>query len=848
MNMISTGAFPSEMNASEKQLTAVEKFAAVWEKKNAKAARAGGVSLMALSLAACGSSSSTTTTTSTDTTTDTTTTPVDTTGLSFALTSGTDVFQPNSATAASKTTANDDTIRGGADGDLASSDIIDAGAGNDTLTANVTSNSQTLAPSVSNVETVTLAMTAADTKSFTLNATDVSGANIINIKNAGAVSMSTNDELITLNNVAKTTTVGIIGGTASTAGTGAEITVNFASAKSTDTQNIQLGKSAKADILTLSTAKTVTLDASVAGTTAASTLGQIDATAVTTFNVKGAGDVTIDATDFAAKPTIDASEATGSVAITAEAGATTTVFTGGSGKNTFTSASTGKVTATFKDAADTLDVSGGNGTVTATMGGGDDTAKIGASSTLTAVDSIDGGAGKDTLIVTDATLNASTKTAVKEATNFEVLGTSAQAELTIDFNALSVFDEVTVTRAGSATAAAATSSAADGSDAVNVVIEAGDTLKITDARVGQAGSQVATNVATSKAGGDGLELAPKVDSGSDVASITLVGNADITGGAGGRAPATDADQTGGAGGMGINASNIETLNLHIVANETSADTITVRGGAGGGAGGNTSATVDAGDTAGADGADVTVGTNAKIVLTDELTKSTHKYSAVDLGTVKGTNVEIDGSALDAALTVTAADGNVKITGGAKNDVLKGGTGQDTLVGGAGNDDLQGNAGKDTLTGGAGKDTFSLNENASGSAVTAVTDIITDMETGLGTDTIVLDNNGAVIADKSGTDVSAAVTGTSDLTATTSKGIITLSGAGVSLVDTVAEVIDIFELMDAAGTEEFGAVVAMGNTYVIGITSGNVVEEVVQLTGLTGAAISLTDAADTILIA
>ena len=44
MNMISTGAFLNEMDASNKQPTLAEKFAAVWEKKNAKAARAGGVS------------------------------------------------------------------------------------------------------------------------------------------------------------------------------------------------------------------------------------------------------------------------------------------------------------------------------------------------------------------------------------------------------------------------------------------------------------------------------------------------------------------------------------------------------------------------------------------------------------------------------------------------------------------------------------------------------------------------------------------------------------------------------------------------------------------------------------
>ena len=82
MNMISTGAFQTEMDASNKQPTLAEKFAAVWEKKNAKAARAGGLSLMALSLAACGSDDTTTTTATTTTTT--TTTPA---GQTLSLTS-----------------------------------------------------------------------------------------------------------------------------------------------------------------------------------------------------------------------------------------------------------------------------------------------------------------------------------------------------------------------------------------------------------------------------------------------------------------------------------------------------------------------------------------------------------------------------------------------------------------------------------------------------------------------------------------------------------------------------------------------------------------------------------------
>lgn len=65
MNMISTGSFLEEMKSSVKQPSHVEKFLAVWEKKNTKAAKAGGLSLMALSLAACGGSSSTTDSTDT---------------------------------------------------------------------------------------------------------------------------------------------------------------------------------------------------------------------------------------------------------------------------------------------------------------------------------------------------------------------------------------------------------------------------------------------------------------------------------------------------------------------------------------------------------------------------------------------------------------------------------------------------------------------------------------------------------------------------------------------------------------------------------------------------------------
>jgi hypothetical protein len=120
MNMISTGTFQAEMDASNKQTTIAEKFAAVWEKKNAKAARAGGVSLMALSLAACGSDDSTTTTDTTADTT-TTTTTVDA-AKSFAATTGLDTYTGGSGAdsfSSSNTTLNaGDSFAGGSGADM----------------------------------------------------------------------------------------------------------------------------------------------------------------------------------------------------------------------------------------------------------------------------------------------------------------------------------------------------------------------------------------------------------------------------------------------------------------------------------------------------------------------------------------------------------------------------------------------------------------------------------------------------------------------------------------------------------------------------------------------------------
>ena len=155
MNMISTGAFQNEMDASNKQPTIAEKFAAVWEKKNAKAARAGGVSLMALSLAACGSSDDDTTTTTTDTTSDTTsTTTVTATNQTFTLTTGMDL--PTGG-------AGNDTFSAPLSSSIMTFDTLDTldgGAGTDTLVISSNTTGTAMAASVANIENIIFAASA----------------------------------------------------------------------------------------------------------------------------------------------------------------------------------------------------------------------------------------------------------------------------------------------------------------------------------------------------------------------------------------------------------------------------------------------------------------------------------------------------------------------------------------------------------------------------------------------------------------------------------------------------------------------------------------------------------------
>jgi len=370
MNMISTGAFQTEMDASSRQLTLAEKFAAVWEKKNAKAARAGGVSLMALSLAACGSSDDTATTTDTSTSDDTTTvsTPTVDDAQNLVLTNSNN-----------QTTGGADNLTGGsgddkflarADAALDNGDVLDGGAGTDSLIARFSvSANKTINTSIKNIEIVHIDFDDGDTaagETLTVNTSGYTGLTHVGTQDAD--STTGQEDTVNFTNVAADVQIDVLGGDLHS-----KLDVDYKTTTATDDSSTVNMTAGLLDTLTVAGIETINFNA-VSGTNKIET---VTTTAATKITVTGAGDLTLTNVDDATK-TIDASAATGKVSIDG-VGAVTSVITGGSGNDT-----------------------------------------IAMGTTLTALDTIDGGAGTDTVVVGQSHTAALAKVTNVEAVEIKV--------------------------------------------------------------------------------------------------------------------------------------------------------------------------------------------------------------------------------------------------------------------------------------------------------------------------------------------------------------------------------------------------------------------------------------------
>ena len=255
-------------------------------------------------------------------------------GTTFVLTSATDT---------STGTANDDTFTGtssalGSAATLNTTDVIDGGAGTDTLTATLNSNFTgfTSAGSMTGVETVTLLNTGSVARTFDgTNSTGIATYNISGSATTGGVS--------NLSDMKSIATVNLTGqqGAFTTAMDAAFIKL----AGTTDAMTLNLN-----NVGTAAAAKTATT-AAVAEVAVTATLGSIEALTVkatgvnviatgnahTSMVTNGAGSLKINTVSTALK-TFDGSTATGAIDVdlqAAAAGALTSIKTGG-GADTIT--------------------------------------------------------------------------------------------------------------------------------------------------------------------------------------------------------------------------------------------------------------------------------------------------------------------------------------------------------------------------------------------------------------------------------------------------------------------------------------------------------------------------------
>ncbi|MDC0538440.1 hypothetical protein OAO37_08970 [Planktomarina temperata] len=741
----------ASFDSSAAELNATSKLVKAWESKNAKnAAKAGGISLMALSLAACGGSS----TPVADAPAADPVVPVVGAAQSFTLTTTVDTLTGGSG--------NDSfvgvNLASVAAGDtMSAADTLDGGAGTDTLTITNTEAGSLSDMDVSNIENIVIRSTNENDTVETLDMSNMSGAT--------SLTLNKFTDGVTVSNVVLGTTLAINNFTTDAAAD--DVTFTFASATGT------------ADVAAISIVS--------------STLEQVVADAIETLsvNVSGATVTTIASLDAAQATSITIDNSTPTVgtapgltiSAVGDNTATSMTFTG-AGTTTATGAlSTGLTTITGSAATGALDlnISTNTNNLTMTLGSGNDRVEAGTVGTnLTADDTWDLGTGTNTLAIDDTSLTAGDITNIKSVNGVSTLEfTTTTAESTYDANAIGTINTFVLSgaitdAAGAAGTAGETTSngTAANNQALSLTgVEAGDTFTLKEnvtGGVGGAGGAIddAAEVAggAGAAGSAALVLTEELVGGANTASLVLSGAA-ITGGAGGAggdaAEIEDnaAGGAGGAGAVGINAATFETINIQ---SSTAANTIA--GGAGG-AGGD-KADDGAVGAAGAAGASIEVNTNGTINITGD--------KALDMGTIAGTNATVNASTFTGALTVTGEAGNNVITGGSGADVINGGTGQDTLTGGAGADDF----------------VFTLADNVTGGDPDGlVFDIIKDFNTGA-------DEIDFSVALTIETATGTAAVGTANIN---SEGFATFHSAD----DTLAEKITATEAAIRAGTESAG---------------------------------------------
>jgi len=634
--------------------------------------------------------------------------------MAKTLTTGKNVFTTGSAA---------DTFDATTAGSLDTIDVIDGGAGSDTLTA--TSGGESMRPTISNVETISVTATAG---TLTVDTRDISGTTIWNNESsAGAV---------TLNNLSTVPAVNINSGTDDT-------TINFTDAAlAAASQTLSIGVNdyvqSTGESITVTDAGGTTnkLEAiTINSASLASTITALTTTGVGTTTLTVTGDANLTITDAVAMTTVSAADFTGNLSVGGPAGAST--YTGGSGNDTLTTGA-GNDTLTGGAGNDILAAAAGTNTVNAGAGNdaitittGKDTVDSGAgndsitqadTSAITTADALTGGDGTDTLILSEANTAFNAKALADGIlVGIEKIEVSGTGAITVD--------DANVTQAGGTLTlqetgddATLTTVSANVSAGKTVVIDAvtatlanaatGTVNRVTLATTKDSDADTLTSdeTGTTLTLGTGNDI---VTGGGSIDTITTgTGTNSVTGGAG--ADIINVADGGGTDTIDGGAGN-DVIKVVDLSDMTSADTIT--GGAG-------SDTLKSGETTGdwklstynnLSGIDVFEMMGASTLTIDDANVAQSDSNKVTV-TETGTDADITlSAAVSAAYTVTIsntgqtttlADGVVnRVTLAATGEIVVLGTGADIVTGGAGIDTITLDEGNAVITGGAGADIF-----------------------------------------------------------------------------------------------------------------------------------------------
>ena len=548
----------------------------------------------------------------------------------FALTVGSDNFTGR---------AGNDTFDGSltatSQQTLTATDSIDGGAGTDTLLATI---NQSVTPlSINNVEIIQVG----------------------SITNASTLDLSNAKGITTLNMAGSTSPLTVAG-----VSKAVNVTIRDTAQNETLVFNDVTGSSDAVTVnvsnITANTAPTVTiagveaLTYNVTGATANSITSSIAQT--TSLTVTGTTSINLNSLGTTVKTLAGSAHApTDNVGITATLSATSVVVSGGSGNDTFTISSTG---------SDSVSGGTGNDSITFSTAGG-----------LSVTDTIDGGAGTDTLRATTSDLAG-------------ISGSAPSTYLITNIETLSVSN----TFAGTIRVPNISTS----SNRINLA-------PITDANVG-------TGTLVGPAGAFTVQLGGATSGVTYTALNTILSGALTISGTGSATTdtltITNGALTASTGGTALNVYNNQAITIN------SYETVSLSTGTVGGVTPNTISTLTVNPDVGGRAAVTLTGANALTfsgVVTADSIDASALAGAMIMANVANTATSITGGV--GADTIYGSSGvSDFISAGAGDDNIFGGAGNDTLIGGDGADTITAAGGNDSISAGAGNDTIVMAGN------------------------------------------------------------------------------------------------------------------------------------------